>query len=127
MSYSIDTCPDFIKVTYTGTLNNEDIHGVLRDGLKIEGKELNLTNRLEVMRKLKGIKIGFEDLMGFTENIRTIQLSQNVKTAILTGNPLQYGIARMFQSILEHPQMKIEIFSNEEEANNWLSTTDIKK
>jgi hypothetical protein len=79
------------------------------------------------MRKLKGIKIGFEDLMGFTENIRTIQLSQNVKTAILTGNPLQYGIARMFQSILEHPQMKIEIFSNEEEANNWLSTTDRKK
>jgi hypothetical protein len=124
MSYSIDTCTEFIKVTYTGTLNNEDIHGVLRDGLKTDGKKLKMINRLEDMRKLKGIKIGFEDLMGFTENIRTIQLTQIVKTAILTGNPLQYGTARMFQSILEHPQMKIQIFSNEEEANNWLSKID---
>jgi hypothetical protein len=124
MPYSIDTCTEFIKVTYTGTLNNEDIHGVLRDGLKTNDKELKLTNRLEDMRKLKGIKIRFEDLMGFTENIRTIQLPQIVKTAILTGNPLQYGTARMFQSILEHPQMKIQIFSNEEEAHNWLLKID---
>ena len=124
MSYSIDTSTGFIKVTYMGTLDSKDIQGVLRDGLITEGKELKTTNRLEDMRKLKGIKIGFQDLMGFTENIRTIQLPRTVKTAILTGNLLQYGIARMFQSILVHPQMKIEIFSNEAEANNWLSVRD---
>jgi hypothetical protein len=120
MPYSIDTSNEFAKVTYIGTLDNKDIQGVLREGLKTDGKELKVTNRLEDMRKLKGIKIGFEDLMGFTENIRTIQLPQSVKTAILTGNPLQYGIARMFQSILVHPQMKIKIFTDEEEAHKWL-------
>ena len=124
MSYSIDTSDKFIRVTYEGTLDNKDIQGVLRDGLIKDGKELNLINRIEDMRKLKGITIGFDELRGFTESLRTIQLPQTVKTAILTGNPLQYGIARMFQSILEHPQMKIEIFSNEEEANNWLSAID---
>jgi len=63
-------------------------------------------------------------LSGLTEKLRTIQLPQIVKSAILTSNPLQYGIARMFQSILEHPQIKIEIFSNEEEACKWLSAID---
>jgi hypothetical protein len=107
-----------------GTLNNEDIQGVLRDGLEVNVKELKFPNRLEDMRKLRGIKLGFDDLMSFTKNIHTIRLPHIVKTAILTGNPLQYGVARMFQSILEHPQMKIEIFSNEEEAYNWLSAID---
>ena len=120
MPYSIDTSAGFTKVTYSGTLDNKDIQGVLREELKTDDQELKMTNRLEDMKKLKGIKIGFEDLMGFTDSILTIQLSQNVKTAILTGNPLQYGIARMFQSILEHPQMKIQIFSDEEEAHKWL-------
>jgi hypothetical protein len=120
MPYSIDTTAEFTKVTYIGTLDNKDIQGVLRDGLKTDGQELKKVNRLEDMRKLKGIKIGFEDLMGLTDNMSTIQLSQSVKTAILTGNPLQYGIARMFQSILAHPQMKIKIFSNAEEAHKWL-------
>ena len=125
MPYTIDdTNNKFIKITYVGTLSNEDIHGVLKEGLKKEGKELILIDRVEDMRKLKGIKIGFEDLMGFTGNLRDIQLPQIVKSAILTNNPLQYGIARMFQSILDHPQMKIEIFSNEEEAYNWLSARD---
>jgi hypothetical protein len=76
------------------------------------------------MRKLKGIKIGFAELMDFTENLRTIQLPHRVKSAILTNNSLQYGMARMFQSILEHPQMDIKIFSHEEEAYTWLSAKD---
>jgi hypothetical protein len=124
MSYSIDTTTKFIRVIYEGTLDNNDIQGVLRDGLLTDGKELKLINRIEDMRKLKGTKIGFDELMGLTENLRTIQLPHIVKSAILTSNTLQYGMARMFQTILEHPQMKVKIFSNEEEAYTWLSMTD---
>ncbi|MCX6121517.1 MAG: STAS/SEC14 domain-containing protein [Ignavibacteriales bacterium] len=120
MSYSIDASTKFIRVTYSGTLDNNDIQGVLKDSLIVGRNELNLINRIEDMRELHGIKIGFDELMDFAENLRTIQLPQIVKTAILTGNSLQYGIARMFQSILEHQQMEIKIFSNEEEAYNWL-------
>jgi hypothetical protein len=124
MSYSIETNTKFVRVTYSETLNVNDIHGVLRDALIIDGKELKLINRIEDMRKLDGINIGFNELRGFTDNLRTIQLTRIVKSAILTGNSLQYGIARMFQTILEHPQMDIKIFSHEEEAVNWLSRID---
>jgi hypothetical protein len=124
MPYSIDTSTKFIKVTYSGTLDNNDIQGVLKDSLIVGGNELNLINRIEDMRELYGIKIGFDELMDFTENLRTIQLPHAVKTAILTGNSLQYGIARMFQTILEHPQMAIKIFSNEEEACKWVSAIE---
>jgi Protein of unknown function (DUF3478). len=124
MPYSIDTSTKFIKVTYSGTLDNNDIQGVLKDSLIVGGNELNLINRIEDMRELHGIKIGFDELMDFTENLRTIQLPHAVKTAILTGNSLQYGIARMFQTILEHPQMEIKVFSHEEEACKWVSAIE---
>jgi hypothetical protein len=121
MSYSIDKSDKFIRVIYSGTLKNQDIQGVLRDSLIMNGGELKLTNRIEDMRRLKGIRIGFDELMALTEKLRTIQLSRVVKTAVLTSNSLQYGTARIFQSIVAHPQMEVEIFVNEEEANNWLS------
>jgi hypothetical protein len=121
MSYSIDKSEKFIRVIYSGTLKNQDIQGVLRDSLIMNGGELKLTNRIEDMSRLKGIRIGFDELMALTEKLRTIQLSRVVKTAVLTSNSLQYGTARIFQSIVAHPQMEVEIFVNEEEANNWLS------
>lgn len=124
MSYSIDTSTEIVKVTYIGMLTDKDIQGVLKDSLIADGKELKFQNRLEDMRKLRGIQLRFDDIMEFVESIRTIKLPHIVKTAILTGNPLQYGIARMFQSILVHSQMKIQVFSHEEEASHWLSDTD---
>ena len=124
MSYSIDTSTEIVKVTYIGMLTDKDIQGVLKDSLIADGKELKFQNRLEDMRKLRGIQLRFDDIMEFVESIRTIKLPHIVKTAILTGNPLQYGIARMFQSILVHSQMKIQVFSHEEEASHWLSDAD---
>ena len=124
MPFTVEKNTQLIRVTYTGTLDNKDITGVLQDSLTMDGSELNLINRIEDMRNLRGIKIGFDDLMDFTKTLRTIQLPKVVKSAILTGNPLQYGIARMFQTILEHPQMSIKVFSNEEEALRWISTID---
>jgi hypothetical protein len=124
MPFTVEKSTQLIRVTYTGTLDNKDIAGVLQDSLTMDGSELNLINRLEDMRNLRGIKIGFDDLMDFTKNLRVIQLPRVVKSAILTGNPLQYGIARMFQTILEHPQMDIKVFSHEEEALRWISTID---
>jgi hypothetical protein len=124
MAFSIHTSAKYIRVIYSGTLTNTDIQGVLKDSIGVSGNELNLINRIEDMRELHGIKIGFDELMDFTSYLRTIQMPHTVKTAILTGNTLQYGIARMFQTILEHPQMDIKIFSNEEEARTWVAALD---
>ena len=122
MSYSIEKSKDFIKVTYLGTLSNDDIQGVSRDAVHTDGDILYFLDRIEDMRKLDSIKLGFKELSSFTRNLQNLQLPRIVKSAILTSGPLQYGIARMFQTILDHPKMKIEIFSNEDEANKWLSS-----
>jgi hypothetical protein len=124
MPYSIDTTKSFIQVRYTGTIDNNDIQNVLQESLKAYDQNLHLFNRIEDMRNLRGIRLGFSELLDFTQNLRAIQLPQPVKTAILTANPLQYGMARMFQSILEHSQMKIQIFTDEEAATEWVTSQE---
>jgi len=118
MPYSIEKNLGFIKVTYWGILSKEDVMEVIKYSL---GEEtLYLLDRLEDMRKLKSVQTGYTELLEVTNHLRTVQLPQTVKTALLTSNELQYGVARMFQTILDHPQMKLEIFTDEKEAMNWL-------
>jgi len=117
MSHSIEKSAELIKTIYWGTLTNDDIQGVVKNAVS----SLDFANRIEDMRKLEDASIGFKELLSLTQNLEKMELPHPVKTAILTGSPLQYGIARMFQTILTHSQMKIKIFINEEEAHNWLS------
>jgi hypothetical protein len=122
MSYTIYTSNKLMRVVYDGTLNNKDIQGVLRDSLQVFNEESIVYNRLEDMRKLKGIAIGFSELIGLTDKLCNLQIQNKNKSAILTSNLLQY--ARMFQSIFELPQVELKVFSNEEEAYKWLAAQD---
>jgi hypothetical protein len=44
-----------------------------------------------------------------------------VQSAFCAFNDFQYGMARMFQSLLESDQHRIEIFRDRESAAQWLS------
>ena len=120
MSHTIEKSPELIKVTYSDTLTNDDINGVIKNAVS----NLEFTDRIEDMRKLEKVNIGFKELLFFTEGLQKMELPHPVKSAILTGNTLQYGIARMFQTILSHPQMKIKVFTDEEEARSWILAGD---
>ncbi|RPI06446.1 MAG: STAS/SEC14 domain-containing protein [Ignavibacteriae bacterium] len=122
MPYTIDKNGGVIKVHYTGSLTDEDIRGVVSSSL--DCGEIDTTDRIEDMRNLNSIHLGYKELAKITANLQNLQLPRIVKTAILTDNPLQFVFARMFQTILDHPQMKIEIFSDEAQACSWLSSGD---
>jgi hypothetical protein len=125
MSYSIDTSNRFIRVICEETLNRTDVQVVSRRPLIIDGNELSFTNHIIVdIRKLDLSKIGYDELMTMAEYLRNIQLPRKIKSAIITINSLQYGIVRMFQTILEDEQIEVKIFSNDEEAYNWLAAMD---
>ncbi len=122
MPHSIDRAPEFIKVKYWGTLTVEDVRIVVDTALNAEN--IKYVNRVEDIREVDYVSLGFRELMDFSRKLKNIELPHAVKTAILTGNPLQYGIARMFQMIVDHPHMKIEVFSEEEKAINWISSAE---
>jgi hypothetical protein len=47
-------------------------------------------------------------------------LARGVKTAILVGSNLAFGFARMYQELIEHPQITVGVFRNRDAALAWL-------
>jgi hypothetical protein len=54
--------------------------------------------------------------------IRVAAAAAQTKTAMLTENDLQFGMVRMFQTLLAGSPISVEIFSSEDAALAWLAT-----
>ena len=125
MGYAIDTTKSIWRITFLETLTNDDLRKLLDDADAIEKPAPVVANRIVDFRQLETINIGFHELSDFAAGRRRLGFPNNLKSAILTNNPVQYGFARMFQTILEHPQITVRIFNNETDAIEWLSQSDI--
>ena len=64
--------------------------------------------------------LSFAELHAFAAKRRKAPLKNAVKSAIVAGDAVQYGFARMYQTLNEHPYLRIEIFQSEEPARAWL-------
>jgi hypothetical protein len=47
-----------------------------------------------------------------------------VRTALVAVTPVQLGIARMFQTLNDHPLIELRVFSDREAAVAWLEELD---
>ena len=56
---------------------------------------------------------------------RRQRLANPIKTAILASNLVQFGFARMFQALNDHPQIVVAIFGDDEDALRWLQRADL--
>jgi hypothetical protein len=117
MAYCLEKGTAFIKVIYWGTLTSDDIREVSMHALRAYGCGFPAIDRIEDMRRLTEIKIGFDELSLLTNTLKNIRLTLSMKLAILTNTALQFGTARMFQAVLNHPQINVKLFPNERLAN----------
>ena len=125
MSYSLDTSQNVWRLTFSGTLTGDDLQKLSEEVEKSEQTSPSAFNRLVDMRQLKGISIGFSEMSDLASRRRRQKFSNNIKSALVTNHPIQYGFARMYQTLLSHPQITVKVFQDETEALNWLSRYDL--
>ena len=121
MAYHIDTQQKIWRITFSGTMTNRDLHELLNDARELEKDKQIVPNRIADLRQLETIEVGFSEMSSMAAARRNHPLPNTIKTAILTKGPVQFGIARMFQMLLEHPKIQVQVFSEEQDALMWLS------
>jgi hypothetical protein len=82
-------------------------------------------DRLFLTAEVTGFRITFPVISSFAETRRKKRFARQIQTAIVVDADVSYGFARMYQGILEHPQVTVEIFRDREAALAWLGVTDI--
>jgi hypothetical protein len=79
-------------------------------------------NRLTDLSQVVEPHLTYAAMLDFVACRKAQQLPNRVKSAIVAPQPVQYGFARMFQILNDHPLITIQIFPTLAEAEAWVAT-----
>ena len=81
--------------------------------------------RLIDFRQITTAAVGYAEVAPLAERTRTRPLARHVRAAMLVREPVQMGLARMFQILNEHPLVTMRIFEDEASARAWIATESL--
>jgi hypothetical protein len=120
LPYVITMTSDILLVTISEALTPEDLTGMMQDADEIE-KDLDpVPHRLTTSPGPFEVRVGYREVRAFAWHRREIVFPNVFRSAIVVRTPVERGIARMFQTLNDNPQIVIEIFDNDKEALAWL-------
>jgi stage II sporulation SpoAA-like protein len=120
LSVEIAVEPDLIRVTFAGVLTGKDLADVASAADEIERGRDPVPNRLGDLTTVTEMQVAYPDVKVFAEQRRKLVFPNTFRTAIVVRTPVQMGIARMFQTLNDNPQITIQIFEDETAALDWL-------
>jgi len=77
-------------------------------------------DRLIDLTAIESTTSAYPEVAELAENRRTLPFGARIRSAILTTTPLQYGFARMFQTLNDNSQIEIRIFDDRQAAMSWI-------
>jgi hypothetical protein len=93
----------------------------------IEIKEIELEtgfNRFCDLSRLEGIRLSSDEILQLAARRRGFNPNDiRVKSAFFAAAPLAFGIARMYELLLDSPRIEVRVFSELQAAADWLGVT----
>lgn len=78
-------------------------------------------NRFCDLSRLLGIHLSCTEVLGLAARRRAFNPNDiRVKSAFYATNPLAYGIARMYEQLLNSPRIKVRVWNDMQAAGEWL-------
>lgn len=77
-------------------------------------------SRVTSLADVTHVAVGFSEMLDFVARRRAVGPRQPIRSALVVAEAVQFGIARMFQTLNDHPQVTVRIFQDEATALAWL-------
>ncbi|MCC5835919.1 MAG: hypothetical protein JJU20_14425 [Opitutales bacterium] len=110
-----------IHIRLSGFLSLEDLMSVSKQLRALEDASPISIHRLTDMTDVAGSSLSFETMEDFVATRRHVALKNSIRSAIVAPGLLAYGLARMFQSLNNNPQIEVKLFKVLDEALFWIS------
>ena len=118
MPFEIDEQDGYLFIRFYGTVNLADLQDFAE---QIEPFEAGRAiNRLTDLEQVEVFDIHFEELLAYTTR-RKSAVTEPSKGGIIARRPLEFGLARMFQSLYQTSQIEIRIVATRAEALEWFT------
>jgi len=110
--------------TFPESLSGNDF-GLLNDEVKIiEDKYSVVSNYVANLKNLKSYNGKFNSIYEYAQKQIEKKSPTKIFSAFLVSNDFQMGFARVFQMLIDNPQISIKIFTDEIQANEWIKSED---
>ena len=123
MPFEISVESDFLFARLYGVITAADLDKIASEVEVIEDSLPTSMNRITDITAVEQFEVGFPDVNILAERRRTRVFSQPVKCAIIVREPVQFGLARMFQMLSDNSQIEVRILYSATEAKDWFSST----
>ncbi|HLZ53251.1 MAG TPA: hypothetical protein VKS19_02115 [Verrucomicrobiae bacterium] len=110
-----------VYLTFRGYVTAEDIRDMVDLLAKIETEARVSPDRVADLTAIEGMSLNFSAIIDYSVMRRKAPLKNKVKAAIVAPHPLQYGFARMFQTLNDNPDINMEIFTDKNSGLAWIS------
>jgi hypothetical protein len=105
-----------------GCISSDDLLNAAALTAKIEDEAEVSPHRIVDLSLVEDMNLNFAAMHQLAETRKVAPLKNPVKSAILAPHPVQYGFARMFQTINKNPQITIQVFTTRQDAIGWLKS-----
>ena len=120
MPIRIEVLPQYVHVSWYGTLAEQDLDQLSAEMPKIGVQLGKAPNVLHTYDEVEGMGLPPESLQAHARRLGRTKVPNRCRAATVCSNPLAYGMARMMQMLNRNPDIQIEVFSGREEALCWL-------
>src|SRR6476619_6883384 len=78
-------------------------------------------DRITDLTAVERFEVGFQEIYSFALRRSAQRFSRVVKSAIVVQEPVQFGIARVYEALNANPQIQLRILRSVTEAVEWFA------
>jgi len=120
VSFSVVMDGDLLLVRLTDAVTREDLVALVSIVADLERGRDVVPHRITDMTGIRNFQVAYPDVQALADDRKARRFPNSLKSAIVVSTSAQMGMARMFRTINDNPQISIEIFEDEAAALRWL-------
>ena len=124
MGFEVAMHGPLLRMRFFDGLTRADLRGLADEMLACEARLPVTPSRLTSLADVTHVDVGFSEMLAFVERRRAVGPRQPIRSALVVAEAVQFGIARMFQTLNDHPQVTVRIFQDEAAALAWLGEAE---
>lgn len=123
MPFQIQFDAPILRITFSGIVTKADFTGLLSEVRRLEADFERVPDRLADLSGVTEWESRFQTTYDVASLRRAEAFPNKFRSAIVAPTPVTFGIARMFQTLNDNPQIEIQVFNTRAEAEEWLART----
>src|SRR4051794_37188272 len=123
MPFELTTPGTFLFARVFGVFTASELNQLADEAEIAEASYPVAPDRITDLTAVERFEVGFQGIYAFAIRRGAQRFSRVVKSAIVVQDPVQFGIARVYEALNDNSQIQIRIVRSVTEAKEWFADT----